>query len=62
MNDDGDEIAIEALEDALILFGHARPLGEPVAARGPFVMNTREELNQAMRDYQEGKFAGKVRL
>ena len=62
MNDDGDEIEIEALEDALILFGHARPLREPVAARGPFVMNTREELNQAMRDYQDGKFAGKVRL
>jgi redox-sensitive bicupin YhaK (pirin superfamily) len=62
MNGDGDEIAVEALEDARILFGHAKPLGEPVAARGPFVMNTREELDQAMRDYQEGRFAGKVRL
>lgn len=62
MNDDGDAVAVEALEDALILFGHAAPIGEPVVARGPFVMNTNEEINQAIRDYQDGKFSGKVRL
>ena len=55
-NDDGDEIAIEAVSDAFILFGHAKPYGEPVVAHGPFVMNTREEIVQAIRDYQEGKF------
>ena len=56
-NDDGDEIEVEAVTDALILFGHAKPYGEPVVAHGPFVMNTREEIVQAIRDYQMGKFS-----
>jgi len=58
LNDDGDEVEIEALEDSVILFGHAAPLGEPVVAHGPFVMNTREEILTAIRDYQAGKFRG----
>jgi quercetin 2,3-dioxygenase len=55
-NADGDEIEVEATTDAFILFGHAKPYGEPVVAHGPFVMNTREEIVQAIRDYQMGKF------
>lgn len=55
-NDDGDSIDIEAMADALILFGHAQPIGEPVVAHGPFVMNTRDEIIQAIRDYQAGAF------
>ena len=55
-NDDGDEINVEAVSDSLILFGHATPLREPVVAYGPFVMNTREEIDQAIRDYQAGRF------
>jgi hypothetical protein len=49
-NDDGDEIEIEAVTDAFLLFGHAKPYGEPVVAYGPFVMNTREEIVQAIRE------------
>ena len=40
--------------DCLVLSGP--PLGEPVSRYGPFVMNTREEIYQAVRDFQEGRF------
>jgi hypothetical protein len=39
----------------LLLAG--RPLGEPVVQYGPFVMNSREEIEQAIRDYQNGTLA-----
>ncbi len=52
----GDELAIEAETDARLLFGHGAPIGEPVVAHGPFVMNTVEEIRQAITDYQAGKF------
>lgn len=54
-NNDGEELRIEALANTTILFGHAEPFNEPVVARGPFVMNTMEEINQAYEDYQQGK-------
>jgi redox-sensitive bicupin YhaK (pirin superfamily) len=56
LNDDGDVVDLAAATEAVVLFGHAPPIGEPVAAHGPFVMNTREEILQALRDYQAGKF------
>jgi quercetin 2,3-dioxygenase len=56
----GEHIDMTAQSDALILFGHAEPLGEPVVAHGPFVMNTREEITEAIRDYQAGKFEAGV--
>ena len=52
----GDHVPLEALTDAVVLFGHAQPLNEPVVAHGPFVMNTREEIFEAIRDYQAGRF------
>ena len=55
-NHDGDELAIEATADAVLLLGHALPFGEPVVSYGPFVMNTEAEIQQAYRDYQRGDF------
>lgn len=54
-NNDDEVLSIEALEDSILLFGHARPFNEPVVARGPFVMNSMEEIDQAYMDYQAGK-------
>jgi redox-sensitive bicupin YhaK (pirin superfamily) len=52
----GDDVEIDAIEDSYLLFGHADAIGEPVVAHGPFVMNTRDEIVAAVRDYQAGKF------
>lgn len=52
---EGEEIKVEATEDSYILFGHAKPFNEPVVAHGPFVMNTEQEIQEAFRDYQQGK-------
>ncbi len=54
---DGDAVAFLGLAPAsrLILVG-GRPIGEPVSRRGPFVMNTQEEIVQAMHDFQAGRF------
>ncbi|WP_374310801.1 pirin family protein [Dongia sp.] len=54
---DGDEIAIKAgPAGARVLILAARPIGEPVVRAGPFVMNTRAEIEQAFMDYQAGRF------
>lgn len=55
-NQDGDSISFEASDDAVVILGHAAPFNEPMVAQGPFVMNTQEEIMQAYRDYQAGKF------
>lgn len=52
---DGVRFIAEAPSRAVLIAG--RPLNEPIAQYGPFVMNTRDELMQAVRDYQSGNFA-----
>lgn len=51
-----DAFSIEAKGDAMVLVMSAAPLREPIAAHGPFVMNTRAEIMQAFTDYHAGKF------
>jgi redox-sensitive bicupin YhaK (pirin superfamily) len=52
-NDDG-AVQLHASRGARVLVLAGEPLNEPVVAYGPFVMNTREEIAQAFRDYQSG--------
>ncbi len=57
---DGDTIRLVAGPDgasALVLAG--KPIGEPIVQHGPFVMNTREEIEQALADYRDGKLSGR---
>jgi redox-sensitive bicupin YhaK (pirin superfamily) len=56
----GDELDIVADQDSLLLLGHAAPIGAPVVAHGPFVMNTHEEIRQAIIDYQAGRFGAPI--
>lgn len=53
---DGEGVEIEAPAGAFLAFGHAEPINEPVFSHGPFVMTTREEIIQAINDYNAGKF------
>jgi quercetin 2,3-dioxygenase len=55
---DGESVRIEGgARGAQLLLLAARPLREPVVQYGPFVMNTRQEIEQAVEDYRSGRFA-----
>ncbi|MEW8459093.1 MAG: pirin-like C-terminal cupin domain-containing protein, partial [Candidatus Thiodiazotropha endolucinida] len=54
--DQGDSVEITAQEPSRLLLVAGQPLHEPIARRGPFVMNSEAELQQAFNDYQEGRF------
>lgn len=53
---DGEDFTITATEKSIVLVMSGEPIPEPIAAYGPFVMNTREELIQAFDDVKSGKF------
>jgi redox-sensitive bicupin YhaK (pirin superfamily) len=53
---DGDYVDVEAgADDLRMIILAGTPLGEPVVQYGPFVMNTREEIEQALEDYRRGQ-------
>ena len=52
---EGERLILEAKEDATVLVMSGEPIEEPIARYGPFVMNTKEELVQAVQDYQAGR-------
>ncbi len=57
MANDGEQFSIEATsENTVVLILSGKPIDEPIAARGPFVMNTEGELKQAYQEFYEGKF------
>ena len=52
----GDSFSVKATENSIVLILSGDPLREPIAAHGPFVMNTRSEILQAFEDFEKGKF------
>ena len=52
----GGGVTLEANSDASMLILSGEPIDEPVVMHGPFVMNTPDEIRQAMADFQSGRF------
>lgn len=53
---EGEIVTVEAQENSIVLVLSGDPINEPIAAQGPFVMNNRDEIKQAIDDYNMGKF------
>ena len=54
---DADGVVIEASAEAQVLLIAGQPLNEPIAQYGPFVMNTQQEIQQALHDFRNGQLA-----
>ena len=52
----GDELKVEAITKSKFLLVSGKPIGEQIARGGPFVMNTKAEILEAINDYQRGTF------
>jgi hypothetical protein len=57
---EGERLSLEAPMDATVLILSGEPIDEPVEGYGPFVMNTKAEIRQAIRDFQEGRMGALV--
>lgn len=55
-SNEGEEIAMKAAENAVVLLLSGEPINEPIASYGPFVMNTQEEIYEALGEFQSGKY------
>ena len=56
MNNDGEDFTLTANQNSIILVMSGEPIDEPIAAHGPFVMNTQQEITQAYLDLNRGVF------
>jgi quercetin 2,3-dioxygenase len=56
LSPEGDTVVLEATTDTALVVLTGEPINEPVASYGPFVMNTREEILQAVQDFNSGRF------
>ncbi|ANQ29352.1 quercetin 2,3-dioxygenase [Vibrio natriegens] len=56
MERDGEKMKFEVLEESTVLLLNGAPINEPIVGHGPFVMNTRDEILTAMKDFNSGKF------
>jgi redox-sensitive bicupin YhaK (pirin superfamily) len=52
---DGSDVTLEARSEAMVFVMSGRPIEEPIAGYGPFVMNTRQEIEQAFADFRRGR-------
>ena len=53
---EGEQITVEGLQDSIVLILSGAPINEPITHYGPFLMNKPEEIQQAIADYNQGKF------
>ncbi|MCY1425401.1 hypothetical protein D9M71_411880 [compost metagenome] len=53
---DGSDIQLEANNDTLVLLLSGEPIDEPIVGYGPFVMNSDQEIHQAVEDFRAGRF------
>lgn len=56
LNSKEKELTIEANTDATLLLLSGEPIDEPIVGYGPFVMNTENEIHQALNDFNSGDF------
>lgn len=56
LSQNGEKLHLEASSDAKVLLMAGEPLNEPIVGYGPFVMNTKGEINEAVRDFNSGRF------
>jgi quercetin 2,3-dioxygenase len=52
----GDHVNLKAEKDSILLVMAGEPINEPIVGQGPFVMNTKAEINAAMNDFNAGRF------
>ena len=60
LSDGGDQLTVSATEPTRLLLIAGKPLNEPIAQYGPFVMNTNEQIQQTLQDFRAGQFEAAV--